>query len=198
MEIIFRKIEDLKKLSNNPRTISEEQMDKLKESLMNNQDYFQARPIILSNRTGELVIIAGNQRYDASIQLGFKEVPTVLIEGLTEEREREIVIRDNVNNGEWDLLKIIEGWDCTALLDWGLYIDDSNEEFFKQKGRLALDGDELKNEHYEAVENIGYLKFGGTKIPLSADEESKFQNALDKYMEDNGVIVGFINSILHD
>ena len=34
MEIIFRKIEELKKLSNNPRTISEEQMDKLKESLM--------------------------------------------------------------------------------------------------------------------------------------------------------------------
>ena len=61
-----------------------------------------------------------------------------------------------------------------------------------------MDGDELKNEHYEVVENIGYLKFGGTKIPLSADEESKFQNALDKYMEDNGVIVGFINSILHD
>ena len=38
MEIIFRKIEDIKKLENNPRTISEEQMDKLKESLINNQD----------------------------------------------------------------------------------------------------------------------------------------------------------------
>ena len=194
MEIIFRKIEDIKKLENNPRTISEEQMDKLKESLINNQDYFQARPIILSNRTGEFVIIAGNQRYDASVQLGFKEVPTVLIEGLTEEREREIVIRDNVNNGEWDLLKIIKEWDCTALLDWGLFIDDSNEE----KGRPALNGDELKNEHYEAVESLSYLKFGGIKIPLSADEESKFQVALDKYMEENGVIVGFINSILHD
>lgn len=73
-----------------------------------------------------------------------------------EEREREIVIRDNVNNGEWDLLKIIEEWDCTALLDWGLCIDD-NEEFFKQKV-VSFGWDELKNEHYEAVENIGYLE----------------------------------------
>lgn len=65
MEIIYRKIEDLKKLGNNPRTISEEQMRILKESIHSNPDYFEARPIILSDRTGELVIIAGNQRYDA-------------------------------------------------------------------------------------------------------------------------------------
>ena len=63
MEIIYRKLEELKKLENNPRTISDEQLDKLKESIRNNPDYFEARPIILSDRTGELIIIAGNQRY---------------------------------------------------------------------------------------------------------------------------------------
>lgn len=67
MEIIYRKLEELKKLENNPRTISDEQLDKLKESIRNNPDYFEARPIILSDRTGELIIIAGNQRYDACI-----------------------------------------------------------------------------------------------------------------------------------
>ena len=34
MEIIYRKIETLKKLDNNPRTISEEQMRILKESII--------------------------------------------------------------------------------------------------------------------------------------------------------------------
>ena len=68
----------------------------LKESIHSNPDYFEARPIILSDRTGELVIIAGNQRYDASVELGLSDVPTVLLHGLTEEREREIIIRDNV------------------------------------------------------------------------------------------------------
>ena len=73
MEIIYRKIEDLKKLGNNPRTISEEQMRILKESIHSNPDYFEARPIILSDRTGELVIIAGNQRYEASVELGLSD-----------------------------------------------------------------------------------------------------------------------------
>lgn len=119
MELIYRKIEDLKKLENNPRTITEEQLSKLKESIERNPDYFEARPLILSNRTGAFVIIAGNQRYDACVQLGITEVPTVLIDGLTEEREREIIIRDNVNNGEWDVTKLME-WDCNQLLDWGV------------------------------------------------------------------------------
>lgn len=42
MEIIYRKLEELKKLENNPRTISDEQLDKLKESIRNNPDYFEA------------------------------------------------------------------------------------------------------------------------------------------------------------
>lgn len=110
MEVIYRQTETLKKLENNPRTITEKQLQKLKESIQRNPDYFEARPIILSDRTGELVIIAGNQRYDACVQLGIKEVPTVLIPNLTEEREREIIIRDNVNNGEWDMARLFE-WD---------------------------------------------------------------------------------------
>lgn len=122
MEIIYRKIEDLKKLGNNPRTISEEQMRILKESIHSNPDYFEARPIILSDRTGELVIIAGNQRYDASVELGLSDVPTVLLHGLTEEREREIIIRDNVNNGTWDE-KLLKEWNAESLMDWGLNFD---------------------------------------------------------------------------
>ena len=106
--MIYRQTETLKKLENNPRTITEKQLQKLKESIQRNPDYFEARPIILSDRTGELVIIAGNQRYDACVQLGIKEVPTVLIPNLTEEREREIIFRDNVNNGEWDMACLFE------------------------------------------------------------------------------------------
>lgn len=122
MEIIYRKIETLKKLDNNPRTISEEQMRILKESIHSNPDYFEARPIILSDRTGELVIIAGNQRYEASVELGLSDVPTVLLHGLTEEREREIIIRDNVNNGTWDE-KLLKEWNAESLMDWGLNFD---------------------------------------------------------------------------
>ena len=91
----YRKLSELHELPGNPRTIKKDQFEKLKKSINDNADYFEARPIILSNRTGKLVIIAGNQRYKAAKAIGMTEVPTILLEGLSEEREREIVIREN-------------------------------------------------------------------------------------------------------
>ena len=127
--MVYRKLSELKKLENNPRNIKKQDMDKLVESIKNNQDYFEARPLILSNRTGELVILGGNQRYEAAKKLELKQVPTHLIEGLTEEREREIVIRDNVANGEWDWDLLANEWDADELDAWGLDTpDDWGEE----------------------------------------------------------------------
>lgn len=122
-EIIYRKLVDLKKLPNNPRTIKKADMERLKQSIKDNPDYFEARPIILSNRTGELVILAGNQRYEAAKSLKMDEVPTFLLEGLTEAREREIIIRDNVSNGDWDMDALANEWDMQELTDWGLDLD---------------------------------------------------------------------------
>ena len=56
MEIVYRKLDEMKKLDGNPRKITTEQLAKLKESIERNKDYFEARPLILSNRTGELVV----------------------------------------------------------------------------------------------------------------------------------------------
>lgn len=144
MEIIYRKLEELKKLENNPRTISDEQLDKLKESIRNNPDYFEARPIILSDRTGELIIIAGNQRYDACISLGMQQVPTVLIPNLTEERERELIIRDNVNNGQWDEKQLknwnddeLKEWGVDLPEDWGISPDDFGDGFSLPNGNKS-------------------------------------------------------------
>lgn len=119
-EVVFRKLEDLKKLPNNPRIIKKDDMERLKQSIKDNPDYFEARPIILSNRTGDLVILAGNQRYEAAKALGMSEVPTFLLEGLTEEREREIIIRDNVSNGDWDFDILANEFDIDDLEKWGV------------------------------------------------------------------------------
>lgn len=132
-DITYRKIESIKPLPGNPRTITKEDMERLKESIQNNADYFEAHPIVLSDRTGELVVIDGNQRLEASRQLGLKEVPSVLLTGLTEEREQEIIIRANVNNGKWDVEKLMN-FDTAKLLDWGLSDIDfgSSEEEVKE------------------------------------------------------------------
>ena len=119
-QVEYRAIADLKELPGNPRTIKKDQFEKLKQSIKDNADYFEARPIILSDRTGELVILAGNQRYKAAKAIGLKEVPTILLPNLTEEREKEIIIRDNVENGDWDWDALFNEWDTDKLQEWGV------------------------------------------------------------------------------
>lgn len=43
MEIIYRDITTIRKAENNPRTISEEQLQKLQKSIQDNPDYFSLR-----------------------------------------------------------------------------------------------------------------------------------------------------------
>ena len=120
-------------------------MERLKTSIKNNKDYFEARPIILSDRTGELVILAGNQRYEAAKAIGMQEVPTFLLSGLTEEKEREIIIRDNVSNGDWDMDILANEWDVEDLQEWA-------GQDFMQKIDWA-DVDDLSDENYEEPEH---------------------------------------------
>lgn len=115
-QVEYRALSEIKPLDNNPRYIKTDDFERLCASVQNNADYFECRPIILSDRTGELVIIAGNQRYKAAQEVGLKEVPTILLHGLTEAKEKEIVIRDNVQNGKWD-------WDILSSEAWGS-VDD--------------------------------------------------------------------------
>lgn len=125
---IYRPISELHKLEGNPRIIRTKQFETLVKSIRDNPDYFEARPLILSDRTGELVIIAGNQRYEAARVVGLKEVPTFLLPGLTEAKERELVIRDNVSNGEWDYDALANFWDDLPISEWGVEIPELDDK----------------------------------------------------------------------
>jgi len=120
----YRKLSDLSKLEGNPRFIKDKEFQTLCDSIRDNPEYFEARPLILSDRTGKLVIIAGNQRYEAAKVVKLEEAPTYLIEGLTEAKEREIIIRDNINNGEFDFEILANQWAELPLIDWGVKLPE--------------------------------------------------------------------------
>jgi hypothetical protein len=128
----YRKLSTLKKLEGNPRIIRDKQFQNLVASIKENPKFFESRPLILSNRTGSLVIIAGNQRYEAAKAAGLKEAPTYLMEGITEEKEREITIRDNTQQGAWDMDALANNWSDLPLVEWGV---DLPEDWLK-----AVDG----------------------------------------------------------
>lgn len=125
----YAKISTVKKNPNNPRIIKDEQYKKLKESLSGakGKEFFEARPCIVSNRTGENIIIAGNTRYQAAKDLKWPEIPVAIMEGLTEEQEQEIIIRDNVSNGEWNWETLANEWDAVKLEEWGLSLPETVE-----------------------------------------------------------------------
>lgn len=151
-QVIYRNLSELHELPGNPRTIKKDQFEKLKKSLTDNADYFEARPIILSDRTGELVIIAGNQRYKAAKAIGLTEVPTILLEGLSEEREREIVIRDNVENGDWDMDALANEWNAQDLLDWGVELPE-----LEAMTEVVEDTPPEVNEEEEPMTKLGQI-----------------------------------------
>lgn len=180
--VVYLKLAELKKLPNNPRTIKKQDMERLKQSLKDNPDYFEARPLILSNRTGELVILAGNQRYEAAKALGMNEVPTFLLEGLTEEREREIIIRDNVSNGDWDFDILANEFELEDLQEWGV------DNF---KTGLA---DEKEIENREPTITSSFITFDYSdeiELKITNETAEALMSEMIKYREEHGNYDGF-------
>lgn len=140
----YRKIKDLTELSGNPRKIDKKSFEILVKSISENKDYFEARPLILSNRTGKLVILAGNMRFKAAKRLKMIECPTFLMKGLTEAKEKEIIIRDNVSNGEWDWDVLGKDWGVTDLSEWGVVIPDFNKADLKAEEDDFVIPDKIK------------------------------------------------------
>ncbi|MCL1937609.1 MAG: ParB N-terminal domain-containing protein [Candidatus Azobacteroides sp.] len=124
----YLEINKLQPHKDNPRKISFGQIEKLCESIKNNPEYFEARPIICdSNYT----IYAGNSRYKAAKKLGLEKVPVHVMD-LPEEKMREIMIRDNVNNGAWNEAILADDWNMDSLVNFGLefnsFSSNKNEE----------------------------------------------------------------------
>lgn len=98
IEIKYVSINSIKPDPTNPRTINEDQFNKLKKSIQDNPSFLEVRPILVDK---DNIIFAGNMRYRAALELGLQEVPVAIMD-LTPEKREELMLRDNVTNGEWN------------------------------------------------------------------------------------------------
>ena len=116
-----RKIKDLKEHEKNPRKITKDQMEKLKQSLKS-FNYVETVVINLDN-----TILAGHMRIKALKALGRgKEEIEVRAPNrqLTPKEAEEYLIRSNKNSGEWDWERLANEWEIPDLFNWGFTEDE--------------------------------------------------------------------------
>ena len=89
-------------LPNNPRKITNESLNRLCDSIRNN-GYWEHRPAAVEpiEGTDKYYVLDGNQRLKALRRLKRKEMPCVIYTELTEAERDDIILRSNINNGEW-------------------------------------------------------------------------------------------------
>lgn len=116
MKIVQKEVSKLRLADYNPRRMTESQEKELTQSI---KEFGLVDPILVnSHPSRKNIIIGGHQRVIIAKKLKIKLVDCVEI-SLPLERERELNIRLNKNNGEWDFKKLQQSFDVQELLNWG-------------------------------------------------------------------------------
>jgi len=118
-------IKDIKPNPNNPRLVKDDKFAKLVQSIKDFPQMLEIRPIVVNK---DMIVLGGNMRLKACKEAGLKEIPIIKAEDLTEDQQREFIIKDNVGYGEWDWELIAKEWDTEKLNDWGLDIPEFKDE----------------------------------------------------------------------
>jgi site-specific DNA-methyltransferase (adenine-specific) len=99
MDIKNIPITDLKPATYNPRKISRQLLKTLKANI---QEFGLVDPLVVNS---DMTIIGGHQRFKACLELGFKEVPCVVLD-LSKSKERALNLALNKVTGDWDRTKL--------------------------------------------------------------------------------------------
>jgi DNA modification methylase len=127
MEIKTVKIGQIKSNPKNPRIIKDDKFKKLVQSIKEFPEMLEKRPLVCFTDTdGKLVVLGGNMRLKAAMEIGLKELPVMTADDWTEEMKNQFLIKDNVGFGEWDWDDLANNWDVEQLTEWGLDIPDLN------------------------------------------------------------------------
>lgn len=155
-------------LPQNPRFIKDNRFKQLVKSIEDAPEMLDPRPLIVFPHEKKYVIVAGNMRYRACKELGYKELPCyVLPEETPAKKLMEYAIKDNVGFGQddWDLLS--NEWDTEELKEWGMEMPDDwqveeEEEEFKDKGdtqfivEVVCKDEQDQNETFSKLDAQGF------------------------------------------
>ena len=180
-------ISEVKLNDNNPRFIKDLKYKKLVQSIKESSQFMMLRELVLDENN---VIIGGNMRLRACIELRWKKVPTktftrvmadkmndeALAEGRLpktyEEYCAEFLIKDNLSYGEWDYDQLAVDYNPISLDNMGM---DLNPALFKDK-------DDTDDDTIDGVTNE---KFNDYTIYFSNEDELEIWYGFLKKLKNN-------------
>lgn len=116
MNVIDVPVGDLRFAPYNPRQMNEVQAKNIQTSL---EKFDLVQPLVVNRHKGrEAIVVGGNQRLLIARKLGRKTVPVVYVD-LDEQQERELNVRLNKAQAEFDLDVLANEFEVPELLEWG-------------------------------------------------------------------------------
>jgi hypothetical protein len=132
------KLSTIKPNPSNPRVIKDDKFHKLVNSIKEFPKMLELRPMVVNE---DNVLLGGNMRLKALQHLKYEEIPNTWVKQaseLTEEEQRQFIIKDNVGFGEWDWEMLANSWNNDELSEWGLDVpnqEDNTSEIKEQEIR---------------------------------------------------------------
>lgn len=181
VKVLTLDISLVKPNTKNPRVIKDESYQKLVQSIKDFPEMLEVREIVCDEN---LIILGGNQRYNASIDAGMTTVRVKQVLGWTDKQKEQFIIKDNVNNGEWDYDALLNGdFDINDLESWGVDVPDvieeehiDLEEFFKEDDLVTKESFKLTIE-FDSSDDLENVK------TALLETDSNITKALMKVLE---------------
>ena len=179
MQIV--KLKDIKPNPNNPRIIKDEKFQKLVASIKEFPQMLEIRPIVVNK---DMIVLGGNMRLKALKEAGLTEEPCIIADELSEDQQRQFIIKDNVGYGEWDWDMLANEWDVEDLQKWGMDLPD-----FKETELEAVEDDYEQPDTIETDIVLGDLFEIGEHRLLCGD--STDSDAVAKLMDGQKADIAF-------
>ena len=181
----------------NPNQHPEEQIDLLAKII---QAQGWRAPVTVSTLSG--LVVRGHGRLMAAIHAGLSHVPVDYQHYDSEEAETADLIADNriAELAEIDnkmLAELFGGFDAETIdvSLTGYTAGDVEEITAALQESVMADIDEVKSKSEVALHR---LRFDSTEIPMTDSEYEQLKEALDSYVDENGVVFGFVGWLLND
>lgn len=129
LNIVYRQIKDLKPYKKNAKKHNKEQVEWIANSI---KEFGFTQPVIVDKNNE---VVAGHGRILGAKKAGLKQVPTVMLEDLTEEQIKAYRLVDNkLNESEWDYSLLDEELEnLTEDIDMDLFGFDLTEEIEQEE-----------------------------------------------------------------